>query len=205
MKKSTAISRQEILFLTQSALLSAVIVLMTFVPYLGYIAYGGLFSITLIHLPVIIGAVALGPKHAAVLGLVWGISCWIKAIFMPPSPVDGVIFRNPLMSIIPRVLCALVAAFVYIGFKKLIKKASVAQGVGSAVAAVLGTLTNTVLVLGGIYFFFGKHVNVTSISFGGLLNFIIATAGINGLLEMIVAAILVPPICAALAKIKTTA
>ena len=55
--------------LAQTALLSALIVLLAFVPYIGYIKLPILaIQATTIHIPVIIGSVVLGPKKGAFLG-----------------------------------------------------------------------------------------------------------------------------------------
>ena len=86
-------SFSKVLKLTQLAILSAIIILMTVVPYLGYISYGWL-SITIIHIPVIIGAVVMGPGAGSALGAVWGITCTLKALLAPPSPLDGMIFQK---------------------------------------------------------------------------------------------------------------
>ena len=244
---------------------------MTFVPYLGYISYGGL-SITLLHIPVIIGAIVLGPKYGGVLGGVWGITCIIKAVLAPPTPLEGVIFRNPVVALIPRILVGIVAGAVFTifangskkeseksSFKKvlfaltntilllgavfgvifILKKTLVESLVfykpsrayliftvlacvfaaiifvlflkwnnkkpisAAGIAAILATLTNTVLVMGGVYLFYSKEIGISSISFGGLTNFIIAAIGINSVLEIIIGYVLVVPISLALQKVKT--
>nr|WP_263849210.1 ECF transporter S component [Lacticaseibacillus sharpeae] len=54
-------------------LLTALIIVQSFVPMIGYISFGGV-SITTIHLTVIIGAVMLGTSGGAELGLIWGIT-----------------------------------------------------------------------------------------------------------------------------------
>ena len=58
------------------AALVAIMLLMTVVPVLGYIPLG-FMNATIIHIPVIVGAILLGPKKGAVLGLVFGFtSMW---------------------------------------------------------------------------------------------------------------------------------
>ena len=72
--------QQEVIFIKKQATLtvamlgifSALILLMTFTP-IGYLVIPGIgVSATLIHIPVIVGAVVLGPKLGTALGLVWG-------------------------------------------------------------------------------------------------------------------------------------
>ena len=54
-----------------TAAIAAIIVVMASVPFLGYIPLG-FMNATIIHVPVIIGAILLGPKYGAFLGLVFG-------------------------------------------------------------------------------------------------------------------------------------
>ncbi|HET6784521.1 MAG TPA: ECF transporter S component, partial [Erysipelotrichaceae bacterium] len=63
--------RQSIQRITRLGILIAIIVLMTFVPNIGYIQTG-LLSITTIHIPVIVGSALLGPIGGLVLGTTWG-------------------------------------------------------------------------------------------------------------------------------------
>lgn len=189
------------LLLAQAALLSAVIIIMTFVPYLGYISYGGL-SITLIHIPVIIGACILGIKGGAFLGAVWGISCLIKAVLAPPTPLEGIIFRNPLVALIPRVIAGLAASAVFAVLMKKLKKKTVSTGIAAAAACIC----NTVLVMGGIYLLYGEkygeQLGIASVSFGGLTNYIMAAFGINAILETAAGIIVSIPVVAAIGKIR---
>lgn len=270
-KSANQSSTQRTLIIAQVGILSALITVMTFVPYLGYISYGGL-SITLLHIPVIIGAVVLGPKYGGLLGGVWGITCIIKAVLAPPTPLEGIIFRNPIIALIPRILVGIVAGAVYVFISKidikkgvpkktgkvlsalvnsllimgaafgaaflvkkfffkgdvfknnalayfvLISSALVIAGIiftvfykkeskksisAAGIAAILATLTNTILVMGGIYLFYSKDIGISAISFGGLTNFILAAFGINAVLEIIAGYVLVVPISLALQKVKT--
>lgn len=187
--------------LAQLALLSAVIIVMTFVPYLGYISYGGL-SITLIHIPVIIGACILGIKGGAVLGAVWGVSCLIKAVLAPPTPLEGIIFKNPLIALIPRIIAGAAAGLVW----ELISKKDTKKHLSSIVSAIICCICNTALVMGGIYLIYGEkygaELGISSVSFGGLTNYILAAFGINAVLEAVVGTAVAVPVSAALRKIK---
>ena len=178
------------LTIAQLALLSALIIAMTFVPYIGYISYGAL-SITLLHLPVIIGACVLGAKGGAILGGVWGVTCIIKALLAPPTPLEGIIFRNPLVSLIPRVLAGLAAGAVF----SLISKHSGKKNLAAALAAVMG----------GFYLFYSREVGAGSVSFGGLTKYILAAFGINALVEIAVGVVIGVPVSNALRKVKTKA
>lgn len=193
-KKSTAGKN---LTIAQLALLSALIIAMTFVPYIGYISYGAL-SITLLHIPVIIGACVLGAKGGAVLGGVWGVTCIIKAVLAPPSPLEGIIFRNPLVALIPRVLAGLAAGAV---FSLIAKRGK--RNLASGVAAVCCCVCNTALVMGGIYLFYSSEMGLGATSFGGLTKYIIAAFGINAVVEIAVGILIGVPVSNTLRKVKT--
>ena len=68
--------------LVMTAVIAAIIVIMAFVPFLGYIPLGFMNAATL-HIPVIIGAILLGPKYGAFLGLTFGLTSLWKNTSMP--------------------------------------------------------------------------------------------------------------------------
>lgn len=179
--------------MTLTAMFCAIIIAMTFIPYVGYITYG-LLSITTLHVVVILGAVILGPLDGTLLGLVWGVTCLIYAAMN--GTADAAIFLDPRISVIPRILVGLAAGWFFrllnALFGKLIynRKASVA--VSAALTGVLGTATNTALVLTAIGLFGGSGV----LKLGTVLKTIIQTAlALNGVVELIMAAVLVPALC----------
>ena len=182
--------------IAQFALFSAIIIAMNFVPYIGYISYGGL-SITLIHIPVIVGACLLGVSGGLTLGSVWGVSCLLKAVLSPPTPLEGIIFRNPIVSILPRVLMGLIAALAF----KLLKKH---WHIASIAAAIAGCLTNTCLVMGSIYLIYGEkygtELGIASVNFGGLTNYVLAAFTINAVIEIASAIVITLPVVKALKK-----
>lgn len=205
-------SHERILRMTQLAVLSAIIIMMTFVPYIGYISYGPGLSITLIHIPVMIGAIVLGPSAGAILGGVWGISCIIKALTAPPSPLDAAIFWNPLVSLISRILAGLLAGLAFVGLIRLCRKLSkreknskLAQGISAGIAAAVGSVTNTVLVLSMIYLLygtqFGEQLGINMVSFGGLLDYIMLAFAANASLEVVVCVVVSIPVSYALARL----
>lgn len=200
MSKSSTMKRN--LNLAQLGVMSALIIAMTFVPYLGYINYGGL-SITLIHIPVIIGACVMGVKGGAVLGTVWGASCIIKALLAPPSPLEGIIFKNPVVALIPRIIAGAAAGLIF----TLVAKKDKKKHIASALGALGGCLCNTVFVMGSIYLLYGEEygaeLGIASVNFGGLTNYILAAFGINAIIEIVVAIVIAIPVSLALRKVKT--
>ena len=100
--------------------LSAIIILMTAVPQVGFITLTPLVAVTLLHIPVLVGVFLLPKRLSLILGLVFGVSSWIRS-FAPTGPLDFA-FQNPLVSVLPRVLFALAAAYVFDGLKWLNQK-----------------------------------------------------------------------------------
>lgn len=169
--------------LVRAGILSALIIVMTVVPYTGYIYYG-LIEITTLHIVVAAGAVLLGWEYGAVLGFVWGVSCMLRALTNPLwAP-----FVNPLISVLPRVLVGAVGGLTASGLRKLKLRSGLVSGVSAAAA----TLTNTVLVLSALKLFSAV------LSGTPLLGTIYATLiGVNGVIELVAAILLVPVIVAA--------
>ena len=64
------------------AILTAIIILQTMVPFLGFIPIG-ITSLTIIHITVIVAAIVLGTKDGMFIGLVWGIFTIIRASLVP--------------------------------------------------------------------------------------------------------------------------
>ena len=65
--------RNQIRDLALTSVFAAIILVMTFVPSLGYILVG-ITELTLIHIPVLIGVFLLPKRYAIVLGLIF----WIR-------------------------------------------------------------------------------------------------------------------------------
>ena len=139
---------------------------------LGFIPWITGASLTIMHVPVIIGAVLEGPIVGLVIGLIFGLSSLIQAAVAPTGPAD-VWFTNPLLSVLPRLFIGPISWLIYNLLKQWKVPALIAAG-------IIGSLTNTILVLGMI----------------GVLGFLpwIAIPPLilgNGLLEAVAATILV--------------
>ena len=106
---------------------------------LGFITWFSGASLTIMHVPVIIGAVLEGPVVGLVIGLIFGVSSMIQAAVAPGGPADA-LFTNPLISVLPRLFIGPVAWLVWKSLKNI-------SAVGLVVAGALGSLTNTILVL----------------------------------------------------------
>lgn len=178
------------------SVLTAIIILQSFIPFLGYIPIGPL-SLTIIQITVIIAAIVFGPGDAAIIGGVWGMITFIRAFISPTSPIAPIIFINPLISVLPRILIGVTAGYSY----KLLNKTKLGSVGSMPIASLLGSLTNTILVLGLTYFLYKEpyanayHINVSQVL--PALLYIVVT---NGIAEAILSFIFAPLIAKPLMK-----
>lgn len=191
-----------------TAMFIALIIVMSFVPGLGYIPLG-FMNATIIHIPVIIGAIVLGPKTGALLGFAFGLSSMIHNTLSPNltsfvfSPFYSVgensgNLWSVVISIVPRVMIGLVAYLVYSAVNKSGK-----QNLALALAGLAGSMTNTILVMGGIYVFFGEsYAAAKGLGYEALFGVIMGVVATNGIPEAIVAALLTVPLCRVLFKVS---
>ncbi len=184
--------KKQLVRLVLCALFAALIVVMTFTP-LGYIIIGPGIAITTIHLVTILGASILGIKEGAFLGAIWGVLCVIKA-FQEPIPAN-IPFQNPMISVVPRIFVGIVTALVV----KTLLKTKIKKPLSVGIGAFAGTLTNTVLVITALNIFNGFETITLGVT--TTLNTIITTLiGVNGIIEIVAAVILVPAIYTATEK-----
>jgi uncharacterized membrane protein len=177
----------------QTALFCAIIIVMTFVPYVGYISYGVL-SITTMHLPVLLGAILLGPYAGLILASVWGVTNIINAFFI--NPIEGAIFLDPRISVAPRVLVGCVLLLLGL----TLMKAKWPLWARAAVFAIAGTLSNTVFVLTAIGLFAGDSILPLGDTFRLIVQIVVS---VNGAIELGLAVVLVPVLAVRLEKFKT--
>ncbi|MCO6541856.1 MAG: ECF transporter S component [Lactobacillus sp.] len=178
------------------AILIAIILVQSMTPFLGFIPLG-LVNVTIIHLTVIVAAIVLGPGDGALVGLIWGLGTMIRAYSAPTSPLDTMVFTNPIIAVLPRILVGYLAGIIYRSTKNKIKS----QTVRMALAAAIGSLTNTITVLGLMRLMFAGAMasayKVTSEALNGVIMTVVAT---NGIPELIAAIIIVPMICLAVLR-----
>ena len=183
--------------LVLTAAIAAIIILMAFVPYVGYINLV-VIKATLIHVPVIIGSVILGPKKGAVLGFVFGLTSLINNTFNPSllsfafSPFySGGNLWSIVICFLPRILVGVVPYFIYRGIMKLGKEKKATEYVALPLAGVVGALVNTLLVMNLIYFCFASQFAAAKeIAVSAVYQAIMVIIVANGVPEAIVAAIL---------------
>ena len=133
---------------------------------------------TIMHVPAIIGGVMEGWLVGGIVGTIFGLFSFLQAT--PP------LFKDPLVAILPRIFIGITAYFTYAGLKKA------NEYVALIVAAVVGTLTNTILVLG------------MAVIRGYMAAGVAWTVGVtHGLPEVVVAAIVTVAVVVAWKRIET--
>ena len=178
-------------------ILSAFIIIQTFVPFLGNILIPPL-NPTIIHITVIVAAFVLSTKDGMLVGLVWGLARMVKAYTLPASPLDLLLWTNPVIAVVPRVMVGLVAGLIFHAFLKRKQ-----EKVGMVTAAVLGSLTNTVLVLGFIALFYGnEYATALNVDPSNLLKVLAGIVATNGIGEAVAAGLIAPFIATALMKVR---
>jgi uncharacterized membrane protein len=169
-------------------MLTAIIIIQTTIPFLGYIPMGPL-SLTIIQVTVIVAAIVLGTKEGAIVGGIWGLITFIRAFIAPTSLIAPIVFTNPLVSVLPRILIGVVAAYV---FHKLLR-GKLNGTVRMSIAGVMGSMTNTILVLGLIFLLYREpYANFLKINMEDLLPALLTIVATNGLTEAVLAGVLTP-------------
>ena len=184
-------------FLVQLAMLVALQIILAATP-LGYIRMV-VMDLTIMHIPVLIGAIVLGPAAGGILGTVFGLTSLFTAISQPSltnwpfNPMMTGSIASVCIAVIPRILVGVLAGYLFAA----LAKTKMPQRVAAGLAAAVGSLCNTILVLGGIYVLLGARyaaeLGITPAILLGTIGGIITT---NGLAEMLVAVI----ICVALVR-----
>lgn len=179
------------------ALMAAIVIVLANTP-LGMIQLP-VIKATTVHIPVIIGAILLGPKAGAILGFVFGV-CSIISNTMAPTLLSFAF--SPFMSTtgIPG---ALKAIWVSVGCRTLIgvaagwlwilfSKFKMNQTIALPIVGFVGSTVNTVTVMGSIYFLFAQqYAEAKEVALTAVWGLIMGTITAAGIPEAIVAAVLV--------------
>ncbi|WP_455542064.1 ECF transporter S component [Intestinibacter sp.] len=175
------------------SILSAISIVLSMIPFVGYIPLGPV-SATIMHVPVIIGAVIEGPVVGAAVGLIFGLTSLFKAFSQPT--ITSFCFMNPIISVLPRILIGVVAYYVYAGIYKVTKRIYLS----GFIAGVAGSLTNTIGVMGLIYVLYADKYMAAIGQAGNAAKYIIAICATNGIPEAIVAGILTAAVAVAMIR-----
>lgn len=203
-KQKPAGSRYSTMSMVQVAIFGAIICIMAFTPFLGYIPLG-ITRATIIHIPVIIASLLMGPKKGGVLGFVFGLTSFINNTINPTATsfvftpffsvgeISGGI-GSIIICFVPRILVGVVPYFVYKLVMRFVSEDTRnkgVSGVGLVLAGVSGALVNTLLVMNLIFVFFKEaYAQANNVATSAVYNFILSVIGINGVPEAIVAGIL---------------
>ena len=156
-----------------------------------------IFSLTIMHIPVIIGALLEGPMVGIAVGLIFGLFSMYQNITAPG--LTSFIFWNPIVALIPRMLIGIVAYYSF----KLLKSKIKSTGVCAGIASILATLTNTIGVLGLTYILYlDKYAQAREISRDAVAGTLLTVGLTNGIPEAIVSALITIPIVVTMLKIK---
>lgn len=171
------------------SILVAVIIVMAFTP-VGYIRIPGLgLEITLLVIPVVIGAINLGPLYGMGLGFAFGLSSFIQCFGLSAfgATLLGINpFLTAFLCIVPRTLMGYLVGLIFRFLNKVFKKDIYAH----IIACVSGALFNTILFMTCFCLFFYETEFVMgfrdTLGTNNVFLFVILFVGINGLVEAIV-------------------
>ena len=163
----------------------AIIILMAFTP-LGYMKLF-VIDITLIVIPVAVGAIILGPTAGAVLGCTFGLTSFILSLSSPLgammldiSPVFRVI-----TCIVPRILCGWLTGVVYSVLRKREKLSKIAVPAANLACPIF----NTVFFMSALMLFYYNTPAVqdmaTKMDVFNPIALIFAMVGVNALIEAV--------------------
>ena len=161
---------------------------------------------TTMHIPVILGAVLLGPAAGAVLGGVFGLcSIWANTTspgllafaFSPFMTTEGLpgVLKSLWIALGCRILLGVIAGWLWRGFKRVLKQDYLALPVTAAIA----TICHTILVMGSIYLLLAQqYAQAKKVAITAVFGLVMGTVTASGIPEAIIAAVLVTVIGKAL-------
>lgn len=175
--------------------LSAISIMLSMTP-LGFIPIGPV-NATIMHIPVIIGAVIEGPMVGMSIGFIFGATSLLRALTMPT--ITSFVLINPIVSILPRVLIGIVAYYIYTTVVKITKNVILSGWI----SGIIGSLVNTVGVLGTIYLLYGeRYAKALGESASSAKTLLLTLATTSGIPEAIVGGFVVSAVVVILNKRK---
>ncbi|MEZ3485103.1 MAG: ECF transporter S component [Lachnospiraceae bacterium] len=179
------------------ALMAAIVIVLANTP-LGMIQLP-IIKATTVHIPVILGAILLGPSAGAILGAVFGICSLISntmaptllsfafSPFMSMTGIPGAL-KAIWISVGCRILIGVAAGWLWI----LLGKLNVNQLIALPIVGFAGSMVNTVTVMGSIYFLFAQqYADAREVAVSAVWGLIMGTVTASGIPEAVAAAILV--------------
>lgn len=178
--------RKQIVYLTQLALLSAIVWLMAFTP-IGYLHTAGL-EISFLTIPVAVGAIILGPAAGAILGFQFGLSSFIQCFGMSEFGVM-LLSINPIFTfivcVVSRTLMGWLTGVIFRALHKADKTGP--KMISYSVSSLCAPLLNTIFFMGSIILLFWNTEYIQSISAAlgatNVLLFVVLFVGVQGAVE----------------------
>ena len=187
--------RKDTRWLTSVALMAAIVILLANTP-LGMIQLP-VIKATTVHIPVILGAVLLGPMAGAVLGGVFGICSLISnttaptllsfafSPFMSTTGLAGAI-KAVWISVGCRVMIGVGSGWLWI----LLRKLKVNTSIALPITGFAGSMLNTILVMGSIYFLLAaEYAGARNVAVDAVWGLILGTVTASGIPEALAGAV----------------
>ena len=200
--------KQDTRHMVSVGLMAAIVVVLANTP-LGMIQLP-IVKATTVHIPVIIGAILLGPAAGAILGGVFGVCSLISntmaptllsfafSPFMSTTGIPGAI-KAIWVSVGCRILIGVAAGWLW----RLFKKIKLNQMVALAVTGFVGSMVNTVAVMGSIYILFAQqYAEAKDVAVTAVWGLIMGTVTASGIPEAIAAAVIVTVVGKVLLKFR---
>ena len=179
------------------ALMAAIVIVLANTP-LGMIQLP-IIKATTVHIPVILGAILLGPGAGAILGAVFGICSLVSntmaptllsfafSPFLSTTGIPGAL-KAIWISVGCRILIGVAAGWLWVLFTKI----KLNQFIALPIVGFVGSMVNTVTVMGSIYFLFAQQYAVAKeVALTAVFGLVMGTVTASGIPEAIAAAILV--------------
>ena len=179
------------------ALMAAIVIVLANIP-LGMIQLP-IIKATTVHIPVILGAILLGPGAGAILGAVFGICSLVSntmaptllsfafSPFLSTTGIPGAL-KAIWISVGCRILIGVVAGWLWVLFTKI----KLNQFIALPIVGFVGSMVNTVTVMGSIYFLFAQqYAEAKEVALTAVFGLVMGTVTASGIPEAIAAAILV--------------
>lgn len=161
---------------------------------------------TTMHIPVILGAILLGPTAGAILGGAFGLcSIWANTVtpgllsfafspFMSTTGFPGMV-KSVWIALGCRILFGWLAGWIW----KLLKKLKMHDMAALPVTAAVSTVCHTLLVMGSIYILLAQqYAAAKNVAVSAVFGLVMGTVTASGIPEAIVAAVLVTAVGKAL-------
>ncbi|WP_270840791.1 ECF transporter S component [Mediterraneibacter faecis] len=179
------------------ALMAAIVIVLANTP-LGMIQLP-IIKATTVHIPVILGAILLGPGAGAILGAVFGICSLVSntmaptllsfafSPFLSTTGIPGAL-KAIWISVGCRILIGVAAGWLWVLFTKI----KLNQFIALPIVGFVGSMVNTVTVMGSIYFLFAQqYAEAKEVALTAVFGLVMGTVTASGIPEAIAAAILV--------------